>query len=75
MKMLRVIWIKKRDAFIEKITPRPGMVVSVGLILVGISIPGMMAAGILPVSLLLGFSGFILTATGGVLALVFCGEV
>jgi hypothetical protein len=74
-KPLRVIWIKKRDEFIERITPRPCMVVSVGLILAGISIPGMMAAGILPVSLLLGFVGFILAATGGVLALVFCGEI
>jgi len=72
-KPLRVILIKKRDEFIEKITPRPCMVVSRGLILAGLGIPALMVFGILPPSLLLCFVGFILAAIGGVLSLVFCG--
>ena len=55
--------------------PRRCMVVSVGLIFAGMSIPMLMLVLALPLSLLLGFLGFALAATGGVLSLIFCGEI
>jgi hypothetical protein len=51
------------------------MVVSVGLILAGLNIPLLMAVQLLPISLVLGFVGFVLVAIGGVTALIFCGEL
>jgi hypothetical protein len=51
------------------------MIVSAGLILVGLSIPALMAFGLLTASFSLAFVGFALAATGGVLALIFCGEI
>jgi len=75
IKKIRFAWIKKRDEIIERLIPRPCMIVSMGLILTGLGIPAFMVFGILPVSLLLGFVGFILAATGGVLLLFFCGEI
>lgn len=75
IKKLRFAWIKKRDEIIERLTPRPCMMASMGLILAGLGIPAFMVVGILPVSLLLGFVGFILAAIGGVLLLFFCGEI
>jgi hypothetical protein len=65
----------KRDEFIEKLIPRRCMVLSTGLIFAGMSIPMLMAVKILPVSLLFGFAGFALVVTGGVLALILCGEI
>jgi hypothetical protein len=74
-KLARIALIKKRDEFIEKLIPRRCMVVSVGLIFAGTSIPLLMAVQLLPVTLLLGFVGFALVATGGVLTLIFYGEL
>jgi hypothetical protein len=71
----RIDFIKKRDDFIERIVPRRCMLVSVGLIFAGMSIPLLMQVGLLQVSLLLGFVGFGLVATGGVLALIYDGEI
>ena len=51
------------------------MVVSVGLILSGLGVPFLMAVGLLPITLLLGLIGLGLTATGGLMALIFCGEI
>lgn len=73
--VMRIVFVKKRDALIDKLMPRRCMVVSVGMILAGIGIPALMAFKLLPVSLLLGFVGFGLVAVGGVLALVYCGEL
>lgn len=72
---MRIVFARKRDALIEKLMPRRCMVVSVGLILAGIGIPALMVFKLLPVSLFLGFVGFALMAVGGVLALVYCGEL
>jgi len=66
---------KNRDEFIKKLVPRRCMVISVGLILAGMSIPMLMLLQFLPATFLLAFVGFALTATGGVLALTFCGEI
>ena len=74
-KKIRFAWIKKRDEIIERLTPSLCMMVSMGLILAGLGIPTLMVLGILPVSLLLGFVGFVFAATGGMLLLFFCGEM
>lgn len=73
--VMRIVFTKKRDAIIERLMPRRCMVVSVGMILAGIGIPALMAFKLLPVSLVLGFVAFALVAVGGVLALVYCGEL
>ena len=73
--LARIAFFKKRDDFIEKLIPRPCMVVSVGLILAGMSIPVLMVVQFLQVSFLLGLVGFALVAAGGVLTLIFCGEI
>ncbi len=64
---------RKVEEFIEKILPRRCMVISVGLILAGLSIHGLMMVDLLPLHLLLGFAGFALIAAGGILALCFSG--
>jgi len=51
------------------------MVFSVGMILAGLGIPFLMAIGLLPITLVLGFIGLVLTATGGLMALIFYGEI
>ena len=73
--VVHIVFVKKRDALIERLMPRRCMVVSVGMILAGIGIPALMAFKLLPVSLVLGFAGFGPVAVGGVLALVYCGEL
>jgi hypothetical protein len=72
---VRITFVKKRDEVIENLVPRPCVVVSVGLILAGLGIPLLMAVQLLPVSFLLAFVGFALAVTGGVLVMVFCGEI
>jgi hypothetical protein len=72
---MRIVLVRKRDALIEKLMPRRCMVVSVGLILAGLGIPALMFFELLPLSLFLGFVSLALMAVGGVLALVYCGEL
>jgi hypothetical protein len=73
--LAHIEFTKKRDKFIEKLMPRRCMVVSVGLILAGMSIPMIMVVEEIPISLFLGFAGFALVASGGVMALIFHGEI
>lgn len=72
---MRIVLVRKRDALIEKLMPRRCTVVSVGLILAGLGIPALMFFELLPVSLFLCFVSLALMAVGGVLALVYCGEL
>lgn len=72
---MRIVFVKKRDALVERLLPRRSTVISVGMILAGISIPALMAFKLLPATLLLGFVGLALVAVGGVLTLVYCGEL
>ena len=60
---------------ITLLMPRPCMMASLGLILAGFSIPVMMIVQVIPVTLLLGGVGLILVASGGVMMLIFCGEI
>jgi hypothetical protein len=71
----RRAFFNKREEFIEKLMPRRCMVVSVGLIFAGMSIPLLMLVQVLPLGLFLAFLGFALAATGGVLTLIYCGEI
>jgi hypothetical protein len=71
----RTRFIKKRDKLIEKLIPRPCMVISVGLILAGLSIPIFMIFEVIQPNLLLCFLGLGFIAVGGVMALIFCGEI
>ena len=74
-KLARIAITRKRDEFIEKLIPRPCMVLSGGLVLAGLSIPMLMAIQLLQPGFFLGFLGFALVATGGTLMLIFCGEI
>ena len=74
-KLARIAITRKRDEFIEKLIPRPRMVVSVGLVLTGLSIPLLMVVQLLQPGFILGFLGFALVGSGGVLMLIFCGEI
>jgi hypothetical protein len=73
--LARIAFNKKCDELIEKLIPRPCMIVSVGLIIAGLCIPMLMAIELLPFGLLTCFLGFALFMTGGVLTLVYCGEI
>ena len=72
---VHVVFSRKFDNLVERLMPRRRMVVSVGMIFAGISIPALMAFKLLPLSLLLGFASLALIAVGGVLTLVYCGEL
>lgn len=74
-KLARIAITRKRDEFIEKLIPRPCMVVSMGLVLAGLSIPMLMAIQLLQPGFFLGFLGFFLIGSGGVLMLIFCGDI
>jgi hypothetical protein len=67
--------VKKTDELIEKLMPRPRTVVSTALIIAGMSIPALGSFGLLTFTILLGLASFALVATGGVLTLIFWGEI
>lgn len=73
--VMRLVLARKRDDLIEKLMPRRCMVVSAGLVLAGIGVEALMVFGLLPLSLLLGFAGLAMMGVGGVLVLVYCGEL
>jgi hypothetical protein len=71
----RLAIINKSAIFVERHKLRRCMVVSMGLVLAGLSISFLMAIELLPVTLLLNFVGFALTASGGLMSLIFWGEI
>lgn len=54
-------------AAIKKLTPRPHMISSAGLLLVGLGIPLLMLLELIPVSIFLGSISLALIAAGGLL--------
>jgi hypothetical protein len=64
----------KVEEFLYKNLPRPCMLLSGGIFLLGLSVPLFMLVEILPASMLLSFTGLSLTAIGGVLSLFFSGD-
>lgn len=55
--------------------PRLCMLISVGLVLVGISLPILMVLQMIPGNLIINFLGFGMVSTGSILTLIKCGEV
>ena len=55
--------------------PRRDLVLSLVLLLAGLSLPAGMVFGLLLASFPLAFLGFSLTALGGILLLIRCGEI
>jgi hypothetical protein len=68
-------YLMKLEEWISCHTPRPCMILSVGLVLLGLFIAFLMLLEIIPSSLLFGFIGLALAFGGGVLALYYCGEL
>ncbi len=72
--ILRVNY-NQRVEELGKHKPRWCMVISGGLMVVGISVPFLMIIGFLPATLLLAFTSLVLTGAGGITRLIFCGEI
>ena len=73
--MLAKSFARKFDQLFNRLIPRPRMLLSVGLLLLGLGIPFLMLIKLIPVSLLLGFMGFAFIGIGGVLTLCFMGDI
>jgi hypothetical protein len=71
----RLIVARKHESFIDRLLPRRCMVVCMGLILAGLSLPLLMVLQFLPPTFLIGLAGFVLAVTGSAMALFFCGEI
>lgn len=69
------IYTQNRYDFRRFMHPRLSMLISVGLILIGISLPILMVLQMIPASLLNNFLGFGLVSIGSILTLIKCGEV
>ena len=63
------------EKLIGNLIPRPGMLLSGGLVLAGWGIPLGMIFEIIPATLFLSFIGLALTATGSVLLLFYLGDI
>jgi hypothetical protein len=75
LRTVQITFVSQRARATKSHGPRRCMVVSVGLIFSGLGIPFLMAIGLLPITLLLGLVGLGLAAGGGIMALIFCGEI
>ena len=75
LKTRRTAAIQERGRSIGRRWPRRCMVASVGAILAGLSVPALMLLHLLPTTFLLAFVGIALAESGGVSALIFCGEL
>ncbi len=71
--LARLVYVKTSNKFKIHL-PRRCMVISVGILLAGLSIPFFMIFELLPLTLGLFFASLGLTGTGTVLALIQCGE-
>ncbi len=69
-----LVQVKKIDRT-HKHSPRRCMVVSVGMIIAGVAIPLLMVAGFLPLTVWLGGAALFSIFAGGIVALIFCGEL
>ncbi len=71
----RVAAVNLFDRTLGRRMPRRCTVISIGVVLAGLSIPLLMAARLLPITLPLGFVTLVLLAVGGGLLLTRCGEI
>jgi hypothetical protein len=58
----------------NRLLPQPSTILSVGLLLMGLGIPFLMAIDLIPTTFFLGFVGLALLGTGGILTLYFVGD-
>jgi hypothetical protein len=75
LRRVRIIYIKSRNEWIGKLIPRRCMVAPTVSILSGLSIPVLMMLSFLPVTTPLILVSLTLVATGGIIALILCGEI
>lgn len=71
----RVALVNLFDRTLGRRMPRRCTAIAVGLVFAGIAIPLLMAAQLLPITLLSGFAALVLLALGGGLLLTRCGEI
>ncbi len=71
----RIAAVNLFDKTLGRHLPRRCTIVATGLVLAGLLVPLLMAAQLLPITLLLGFVALVLLALGGGLLLVRCGEI
>jgi hypothetical protein len=64
----------KVNGLISNIAARRSIVISVGIVLLGLAIPVFMLLELLPASLLIGFAGLGFTAIGSVFSLFYLGD-
>ena len=67
--------IQERGRSMGRRGPRRCMVAAVGVILAGFSLPALMLLHLVPTTFLLAFLGIALAESGGVIALIYCGEL
>lgn len=67
--------VNRFERLIKRIAPRPCMITSTGLSLIGWSIPLLMLLEWIPSTLVLGLIGLVLAATGSVLLIIYLGEI
>lgn len=74
-KSAHITFMKKREIFLENLSTRFCMVISSAMVLAGLGIPALILIQLLPASLLLCCAGFILVALGGIMWLIFYGDI
>jgi len=67
--------VNRFERLIKRITPRRCMINSIGLSLIGWSIPLLMLLEWIPSTLVLGLIGLALAATGSVSLIIYLGEI
>ena len=65
------VFVGKLGPLTRKLTPRPHLLSSVGLLLVGLGLPFLMLLELVPITLFLGMASFALITTGGLLSLYY----
>ena len=73
--MIPIILHRKSNELMANNMPRLCMLISTSLSLAAISIPVFMVLHLLPVTLVLTFVGYGLALCGGVMSLIFFGEI
>lgn len=68
-------YTQNRYDFRKFMHPRLSMLISVGLILIGISLPILTVLQMIPGNLVINFLGFVLVSIGSTLTLIKCGDV
>ncbi len=65
------VFIGKLGSLTRRLTPRPHLFSSLGLLLVGLGLPFLMLLELVPITLFLGVASFALITTGGLLFLYY----